>query len=125
MGAEAGLQTPLGPLTSASSSIAFALSLGAAFTSHPLSSFPLRVPIASPAFIYRLYSCPRRLTRTPLQTTRSRTASCRHPPSVTTLTSRCQKGTEVSAGPRSTVPLTSSSSSGCARTPTSSRVSKL
>lgn len=39
---------------------------------------------------------PRRPTRTRLPTTRSPTASCRHPPSASISTSRCRKGTEVS-----------------------------
>lgn len=126
MGGEAGLQTPSGPLMSASSSIAFPPSLGRACTSRPLGSLPLHVASTAPALIYSLCSHPRHLMRIPLQTTRSRTASSRHLPSATTLTSRCRKGTEVSAAPRTAMPLmSSSSSSGCPHTSTSGRVSKV
>ena len=133
MGGEAGVQIASGPLISASSSTTFPLSLGPACTSHPLASFQLHITSTAPVLIYSLCSCPRRLTRTPLQTTRSHTASCRRLPSVTTLTSQCRKGMEVSTVPGTMGPLTrssmaltsSSSSSGCTHTPASRHISRL
>lgn len=93
---EAGVQTPSGH----TSLHHFSSLLG---PSLQLPSPQLSPWHSSHAHVFPLLT-PRHLMRTPLQTTRSPTASCRRLPSATTSTSRCQKGMEVSAGPGTTGP---------------------
>lgn len=124
MGGEAGLQNPWEPLLSASSRSLFYPPW--AQSAPPILSASSSVHHQPSSWdTDSLCSFPRHPMRTPPQTTRSHTASCRHLPSVTTLTSRCWTGMEVSAGRRTAVPPMSNSSLGCAHTPASHRVSRL